>query len=145
MLCCPHRGEGRSHRSLPFQAVQVPAGSCFPLWQVYLYLLQWRELAAAHREAQWTETLQMPTLLLWDQTHRGAGRSPSRWAQGKTQIVLVLGSLFIVLAYLHVWLANLTLGFFPLLPQIWKLIPCCTFLPNFSLISSLFFSSETGK
>lgn len=142
MLCCPHRGEGRSHRSLPFQAVQVPAGSRFPLWQVYFYLLQWRELAAAHREAQWTETLQMPALLLWDQTHRGAGCSPSRWAQGKIQLVLICGNLVFAnteLVYLHVWPAILTLGLFFLLPpQIWKLILCCTSLSHFSLYLSFF-------
>lgn len=145
VLCCPHRGEGRSHWSLPFQAVQVPAGSCFPLWQVYLHLLQWRELAAAHREAQWTETLQMPTLLLWDQTHRGAGCSPSRWAQGKAHTALISGSL--LFANTVSLLACLSSqfddgGFSP--PQIWKLIPCCTSLPHFPL-TYFFFSSETEK
>lgn len=143
MLCCPHRGEGRSHWSLPFQAVQVPAGSRFPLWQVYFYLLQWWEPAAAHREAQWTETLQMPALLLWDQTHRGAGRSPSRWAQGKTPLVLICANLVFAnteLVYLHIRLASLTPGlFFPLPPQIWKLIPCCTSLSHFSLYLSFIF------
>lgn len=118
MLSCPYRRAGCSHWSLPFQTVEVLAGSCFPLWQVYFHLLQWWELAAAHREAQWTETLQMPTLLLWDQTHRGAGCSPSRWAQGNIQIVFTCSSLLFanaLLVYLHVnsWIANLTLHFFP--------------------------------